>query len=168
MLPSGKTEAEPFQPIKTEEDLNQVKKVCTDRPIIVLFWASWDQPSCTLKSMMEEMPKAYKSVRLVYVDCDESDLVDVLDVDTVQTLAIIHPEGSNKKVEKVTGVKPDQLTQIVERENKHYLEWFEEEKKRAFRDIEGYIKTYPFYLFVKGSKEEPKCKFTRRLVEMLG
>jgi len=49
---------------------------------------------------MEEMPKAYKSVRLVYVDCDDSDLVDVLDIDTVQTIVVLHPEGSSKKLEK--------------------------------------------------------------------
>jgi hypothetical protein len=33
--------------------------------------------------MIEEMPAQYKSLRFLYVDCDESELVDVLDVDTV-------------------------------------------------------------------------------------
>ena len=47
--------------------------------------------------MMEEMPKVYKNVRLAYVDCDESDLVETLDVETVQTLVVLHPEGSGKK-----------------------------------------------------------------------
>jgi len=110
----------------------------------------------------------YQSVRLVYVDCDDSELVDTLEIDTVQTLVCIHPEGSDKKQETITGVKPEQLTSLIENENSTYKQWYEDEKKRAFRDIEGYIGSYPFFIFLKGSKEEPKCKFTRRLVEMLG
>ena len=64
--------------------------------------------------MMEEMPKAYKNVKLTFVDCDESDLVEVLDIENVQTLVVLHPEGSGKDMEKVVGVKPEQLTQVVE------------------------------------------------------
>ena len=59
-----------------------------------MFWASWDESSELLKNMMNEMPKVYSKVRFAFVDCDESDLVDTLDVDTVQTLVCIHPEGS--------------------------------------------------------------------------
>lgn len=57
--------------------------------------------------MMEEMPNVYNSVRFAYVDCDESDLVDTLDVDTVQTLVCLHPEGSEKKMDKYSGIKPE-------------------------------------------------------------
>ena len=81
----------------------------------------------------------------------------------------MHPEGSDKKIDKYTGIKPEQLTEIVERENTFYKEWFEQEQKKVFRDIEGHISTFPFFAFIKGTKEEPKCKFTRRLVnELLG
>jgi hypothetical protein len=50
-------------------------------------------------------------------------------------------------------VKAEQLTELVESENKFYEEWYESEKKKAFRDIESYIGTFPFFIFVKGSKE---------------
>ena len=114
------------------------------------------------------MPKVYKNVRLAYLDCDEaSDLVDALDVEHVQTLVVLHPDGSNRPIEKKVGINPEQLTSIVETENSFYHNWFEEEKKKAFRDIDAYIKTFPFYIFVKGTKEEPKCKFSRRLKESL-
>ena len=63
--------------------------------------------------MMDEMPKAYNNVRLTYVDCDESDLVDTFDVDTVQTIMVLHPEGACKQADKHLGVNPDQLTEIV-------------------------------------------------------
>lgn len=162
MLPSSTNFS--FAQLTDEASLNDLKKKCTDKPIFILFWASWDESSEQLKGMMEEMPKAYNSLSLAYVDCDESDLVDTLDVDTVQTLVIVHPEGSGKEVEKHSGVKPEQLTEIVDRENNFYKAWYENEKKKVFRDIEGLINSYPFFIFIKGTKEEPKCKFTRRLV----
>ena len=82
----------------------------------------------------------------------------------------MHPQASTKSesVERHIGLRPEQLSELIENENNFYKNWYEIEKKRAFRDIEGYISSYPFFMFIKGSKEEPKCKFTRRLVELLG
>lgn len=93
MLPGSNTKTE-FQKLETEDDLKSLKKVATDKAIVILFWAEWDESSNNLKSMMEEMPNVYQSLLFAYVNCDESDLVDTLDVDTVQTLVCIHPEGS--------------------------------------------------------------------------
>lgn len=153
--------------LDTEDELKELKKVCTDRAIFVLFWASWDEGSEQLKGMMEELPKMYQNVRFAYVDCDSSDLVDTLDVENVQTLVVIHPEGSGRQTAQQIGVKAEQLTELVESENKFYEEWYESEKKKAFRDIESYIGTYPFFIFVKGSKEQPKCKFSKKLAALM-
>jgi len=48
--------------LETEADLNKVKKECADKAIVILFWASWDENSEKLKSMMEEMPKVYTNL----------------------------------------------------------------------------------------------------------
>lgn len=82
MIPSTSKVSE-LTELKTKEDLEAVKQECTDKPVLILFWASWDASSSVLKEMMAEMPKVYSKVRLAYVDCDESDLVDILDVETV-------------------------------------------------------------------------------------
>jgi glutaredoxin-related protein len=71
--------------------------------------------------MMEEMPNVYQNVQLAYVDCDESDLVDTLEVENVQTLVVVHPEGSGKKTEKSVGIKPIELSDLVESQNKLYI-----------------------------------------------
>ena len=116
---------------------------------------------------MEEMPNVYQNVQLAYVDCDESDLVDTLEVENVQTLVVVHPEGSGKKTEKSVGIKPTELSDLVEGQNKFYIQWYDDEKKRAFRDIEGYIGSHPFFMFIKGTKQEPYCKFTKKLLAIL-
>ena len=48
-----------FQKLETEDDLKSLKKAATDKAVLILFWASWDESSNLLKSMMEEMPKVY-------------------------------------------------------------------------------------------------------------
>ena len=151
----------------TEADLNKLKKDTAEKAIVILFWASWDENSEKIKSMMEEMPKVYTNLKFAYVDCDESELVDTLDVENVQTLVTIHPEGSGKKAETSVGISPSDLTSLVEAQNKFYADWYEQEKKRAFRDIEGLIGTHPFYIFIKGTKEEPFCKFTKKLFRLI-
>lgn len=37
----------------------------------------------------------------------------------------------------------------------------------AFREIDDLVKGNPFMMFIKGTLDVPKCKFTRRLVETL-
>lgn len=39
---------------------------------------------------------------------------------------------------------------------------------KAFREIDDLVKSNPFFAFIKGTSEAPKCKFTRRLVELFG
>jgi hypothetical protein len=59
---------------------------------MILCWASWDKISENLKSMMEEMPKVYQNIRFLYIDCDEAeDIIDFLNVDSVQTVVVMHP-----------------------------------------------------------------------------
>lgn len=44
---------------------------------------------------------------------------------------------------------------------------FETERLQAFRDIESLVKSSPIFMFIKGTLQEPKCKFTRRLIETM-
>ena len=44
---------------------------------------------------------------------------------------------------------------------------FEQEKQLAFREIQDLINNNPFMMFIKGTLDTPKCKFTRRLVDTL-
>ena len=56
---------------------------------------------------MEEMPNVYTNLKFAYVDCDESeDIVDKLGVENVQTVVVIHPDGSGKEQETKIGIAP--------------------------------------------------------------
>ena len=55
----------------------------------------------------------------------------------------------------------------MEQQQEFYSKWFEEEKKKAFREIEDLVNQQPkFFIFIKGTPDQPKCKFTRKLLEL--
>lgn len=56
---------------------------------------------------------------------------------------------------------------LAEAQNQNYEQLFEDEKKAAFADIQNLVNSSPFFMFIKGTLDEPKCKFTRRLVESI-
>ena len=82
------------------------------------------------------------------------------------TLALFHPH--KVQPELIENPSPEKLATTAEVQNEFYQKWFEEEKKKAFREIEDMVSSQPqFFMFIKGSPEQPKCKFTRKLLEIL-
>ena len=159
---------EPITKLSNLEELNKLKKSCTEKGIIILFWASWDGPSETLKSMMEEMPKVYQNLHFAYVDADDAEeLIDHFAIENVQSVAIVHPERSGKATETKVGISATDLSELVDSQNKFYIQYYEDEKAKAFKEIESHINKHAFYMFIKGTKEEPYCKFTKRLMALL-
>eukprot|EP00347_Sterkiella_histriomuscorum_P021830 403332619 len=153
--------------IKDLAQLEQLKKTLTDKCLALLFWADWHQPCHQLRDQLSEMTKVYKNVKFAWCNSDEAqDLVDKFDINEVPTLALIHPHKINPEL--VQNPSPDQLIQLIETQNEFYTKWFEEEKLKAFREIEDMVKSNAFFAFIKGTADAPKCKFTRRLVEMFG
>jgi len=80
-------------------------------------------------------------------------------------VALFHPH--KVAAELLENPSPERLSQAIEQQNEFYAKWFEEEKAKAFREIEDLVSGSPqFFVFIKGSPDAPKCKFTRKLVEL--
>ena len=115
---------------------------------------------------MSEMPQAMNSVIFCWVDCDQSeDLVNEFDIDNVPTLLVVYPHKQQPEV--LQGISPEQLSAKVSELDNFVKHLFEQEKQQAFREIESMIKQNPCMMFIKGTLDTPKCKFTRRLVDTI-
>ena len=101
--------------IKSLQELEEIKKQCTDKCVAVLFWAEWHQPCTQLRDQMTEMSKVYNLVKFAWVNSDEaSDLVEKLDINQVPTLALIHP---HKVVpELIENPNPEKLSETIEQQ----------------------------------------------------
>ena len=100
------------------------------------------------------------------VDCDAcEDIVEHFDIESVPSLVLVLPHKQAPVV--LAGVTPEQLTEQVTEMDNFIKTLFEQEKQLAFREIEDLVRNNPFMMFIKGTLDAPKCKFTRRLVETL-
>ena len=113
------------------------------------------------------MPSVYSAVKFFWVDCDQSsDVVDHFEVDQVPSLAIIQPHKNS--VEKVhQDLSPELLQATLRTQHEFMKNLFDQEKQKAFRDITTLVNSAPIFMFIKGTLEQPKCKFTRKMVETL-
>lgn len=115
-----------------------------------------------LLEMLKEMATQYDRVAFARCDADTANgLVDKYAVQQVPTVVLFRPMVEPSIL---TNPEPGELASAVEEANGYFAELFEKEKKRAFADIDLMVKNQPMFIFIKGTQEEPKCKFTRRLV----
>jgi hypothetical protein len=52
---------------------------------------------------------------------------------------LFHPH--KVAAELIENPSPEKLTETVEEQNEFYAKWFEEEKRKAFREIEDMVKS---------------------------
>ena len=106
------------------------------------------------------------SVIFCWVDCDQSeDLVNEFDIDNVPTLLVVYPHKQQPEV--LQGITPEQLSTKVNELDNFIKTLFDQEKQQAFREIENMVKQNQCFMFIKGTLDTPKCKFTRKLVDTL-
>ena len=163
----GKSE---FTQFETLDQYKKLRTATTDKAILVLFAAEWDESSQLLKQMLQERANQELSgmvtTLLAWVDCDAGeDLVEHFDIDVVPSLVVLLPHKQQPEV--LAGVTPDQLNGKVAQLDSFIKTLFEEEKALAFREIDSLVKNNPVMMFIKGTLDTPKCKFTRRLVNAL-
>lgn len=67
------------------------------------------------------------------------------------TLALFHPH--KMAADLLKNPTPDVFQQNIESQNEFYRLQFEQEKLKAFREIEDMVKSCGFFAFIKGSPE---------------
>jgi len=91
---------------------------------------------------MTEMSKVFKEIKFTWCNTDEcNDIVEKLDINQLPTIALFHPHKMNPEI--LENPSPDKLASTIEVQNEFYKRWFEEEKKKAFREIEDMVTSQP-------------------------
>jgi Grx4 family monothiol glutaredoxin len=133
---------------------------------VIAFLADWDDSSKVTKSMIEEYPTTYNSIIFRWVDCDTSDdIVDEFNIESVPSLAIVMPHKDDKEI--IAGPTPEQISAHISELDSTFKQMYEKEKQMAYREIDLMVKNNPVFMFIKGTLDAPKCKFTRKLVDTL-
>lgn len=145
-----------------------------DQKIVIFFWASWHEPSKQggqLQEVFGALATKYADKLILFCGVEAENVPHVsekLEVEVVPTFVAMI---GSQVIDKVTGVDPKDVSKLVKNLNEHTgppvtdsetVSELEKQKK-----LERLVNYAPVMLFMKGSSSEPKCGFSRQVVEML-
>jgi len=143
----------------------------------VLLWAPWHPPSAHLTKVLEHIAADHKSVRFGKVNTDVcSTIAESLGANQVPFVAFLDPKGH--KLDTLAGADPPKL---VEKVKLLAARPFDAAAcagscstpgvATVGQDLDSKLKSIitfsPVMLFMKGSKVEPFCKFSKQAVALL-
>eukprot|EP00428_Durinskia_dybowskii_P066832 CAMPEP_0170387538 /NCGR_PEP_ID=MMETSP0117_2-20130122/17611_1 /TAXON_ID=400756 /ORGANISM="Durinskia baltica, Strain CSIRO CS-38" /LENGTH=391 /DNA_ID=CAMNT_0010643413 /DNA_START=56 /DNA_END=1227 /DNA_ORIENTATION=- len=146
---------------------------------VVLLWAPWHEPSVHLTKVLEVMAAEQRSVRFGRANTDVCPALSTsLGANQVPFVAFFDPRG--KKIDSLAGADPPKLVQKVKALSSRTFDSVvcggaaagggcaakggEQDLNSKLRSL---INASPVMLFMKGSKVEPFCGFSKKAVALL-
>jgi len=161
-----------------------VAEVCSDAELqalcgshagltTVLLWAPWHPPSVHLAKVLEAVAAEQKSARFAKVNTDVCpSLATSLGADQVPFVAFLNPRG--KRLDVLAGADPPKLVEKVKALAGRPLDALPESvaaPASGNQDLNDRLRELvsfsPVMLFMKGSKLDPFCKFSKQAVAIL-
>lgn len=145
------------------------EKLKNSERVVCHFWATWSQPCLQLQPVMKELSnKVSSDVQFIQVEAENLPELSIKNNIIAVPTFILYKEGVEydrvngahaaeltKKVQKLSDIPP--MPEQLESVSKEQVE----ERCKALIDSASVI------LFMKGSSEQPRCKFSRRTIEIL-
>jgi len=139
---------------------------------VVLLWAPWHPPSAHLTKVLDAMAKEHKSVHFGKVNTDVcATIATSLGADQMPFVAFLDPKG--EKLDTLGGADPPKLVEKVKALASRPFTAATAGTPAGGTDndlnakLKRLINFSPVMLFMKGSKDEPFCKFSKQAVAML-
>lgn len=142
---------------------------------VLYFWAAWDPasaPGGAFDRLLTTLAALHPAALFARVEAEEvPDVSDQFGVAVVPTVVLLR---ARQVIDRVEGPRAADLTAAVEarmgeaplaRSARGGTEVASLEAVRA--RITALLAAAPVMLFMKGTPDEPKCKFSRRIVELL-
>eukprot|EP01040_Poterioochromonas_malhamensis_P003100 gene3100-3298_t len=158
--------------VASVEELNQVQS----EKSVLFFWASWHEPSKRggqLQDIYKTLAEKYSDVKFILIEAEAvPDLSELLGVTMVPTF---YSRVGSLVIDKLEGANPADLSNLVKNlynlSGEALLSRLNEQKadpKIALHQrLEKLINAAPVMLFMKGSPAQPRCGFSRQIVEIL-
>jgi len=155
--------------ITSQENFNKV--VAEKQIVIVFFWASWHEPSAPggqMDQVFSVLAERFTEPLFIKVEAEEVPEVSArFQISVVPTFIFLK---AGNVVDKLEGANPQELKRRVEVISQTTVSNNTEQNvltPQLTERLRALIRSAPVMLFMKGSPENPKCKFSRRMIEIL-
>lgn len=165
--------------LNSEEELAQINSTL----LVLNFWAAWAEPCQHMNEVFDELAKQYhgdSSVSFISVEAEQfSDLVDQFEVSAVPSYVILR---KGKMIDRVEGANAAELTSKVtsiiaknhtinKSDGSQQRQGASSQQKRTPEEANARLKrlvnSFPCMVFMKGTPAQPRCGFSRQLIELL-
>nr|ACO10537.1 Glutaredoxin-3 [Caligus rogercresseyi] len=154
--------------IKTPEEFRKI--ISEDRVILVHFWVPWAKECPLMNEAMEELAREEPTAALYRLDAEEvTEIPTEYEVHAVPTFLFFR---KGQKIERIDGAHPvkvvNALKTFIKTPSLSVLTPSGGELVvNVHKRCEKLLSSAPVMLFMKGGKEEPKCKFSRATIDIL-
>lgn len=178
-------------PVVSVQSLADLEAAQVASPKTVLFfWAAWHEPSRQggqMQSSFSALAEKYATT-ITFVLIEAEAVPEVSEKYEVSVVPTFFSCAQGNVVEKVEGASPAELNALVKKLNAVDIKDFpllqastssssaaapakvlteEERKAKLNTRLEKLLHAAPVMLFMKGSSSQPKCGFSRQMVEIL-
>ncbi|KAI8148091.1 thioredoxin-like protein [Fennellomyces sp. T-0311] len=126
-----------------------------------------------MNDVVTELAGKFASLQFVKIEAENfPDISEEFEIAAVPTFAILK---GGKTVERIEGAKAAELTNAVAKHakgvsasNKSLAENDVKPAKDLNTRLKSLIESAPVMVFIKGTPQQPRCGFTRQLIDILG
>ncbi|KAG2227526.1 hypothetical protein INT45_002211 [Circinella minor] len=145
-----------------------------DAVLVLNFWATWAEPCQQMNEVATELAGKFSSLQFVKIEAENfPDISEEFEIAAVPTFIILK---GGKTVERIEGAKAAELTNAVAKHAKgvssNKSSSLTENDVKPAKDLntrlKSLIESAPVMVFIKGTPQQPRCGFTRQLIDILG
>lgn len=150
----------------------EVQEIQKSGKCVFFFWASWHEPSAPggqMQGVFSALSTKYPNISFLKVEAEACP--EISEKFQVAVVPTFFATNNTALVGKVEGANPTDLSKLVKQlvgDTSVVEEEVEPVEKVDLKTRLGnLIRTAPVMLFMKGSPDEPRCGFSKKIVELL-
>ncbi|KAJ8652541.1 Grx4 family monothiol glutaredoxin [Lichtheimia ornata] len=142
-----------------------------DAVIVLDFWAPWAEPCKQMNDVIAELAGKFSSLQFLKIEAENfADISEEYEIAAVPTVIVLK---GGKIVERVEGAKAAEVTNVVAKHAKGVsgTKATGDADVKPAKDLNSRLKelieSANVMVFIKGTPSQPRCGFTRQLIDIL-
>jgi len=149
-----------------EDSFKQALKKAAVQIAVIHFEADWAAECAHMNTVLTELAKEFRHTVFIRVSAEDvAEVTQSYGVECVPTCIVLK---ELKVIDKVEGADAALLTKVVKFHSTSFVAPIINAAPQDLDDrLKSLISSQPCMLFMKGSPNEPKCGFSRQIIELL-
>ncbi|XP_067908818.1 glutaredoxin 3 [Heterodontus francisci] len=143
---------------ETAREFQEVLERAKKSLVVVHFWAPWAPQCLQMNDVMTELSKEYPHV--IFVKLEAESVPEVSEKYEISSVPIFLFFKSCQQIDRLDGANAPELSKKVQQHG-------ETAKQNLSDQLKKLLNSAPCMLFMKGTPQEPRCGFSRQIVEIL-